>query len=91
MGYSNEEPFKDREHIKWEIGYCGKAANYVSYLCFILIALGIISDLFSMKLGLGATSWFLLAIFAAIIGLGPILHSVLARHLLGMEVVKKDQ
>ena len=91
MSYSNEEPFKSREHILWEIRYCNKAATYVEYLCFIFLALGIISDLLNMKLGLGAMSWLLLAVVGGVLGLGPLVHVEVARHLLGMEVIKKEQ
>jgi len=38
MSYSSDEPFKDREHISWEIGYCGKASNYITYLSLAFIA-----------------------------------------------------
>ncbi len=91
MSYSSDKQFKDREHIMWEIGYCGKATNYITYLSLAFMVLGIISDLLSMKLALGATSWFLFAVFAGILSLGPHLHVLLAKHLLGMELIKKVQ
>jgi hypothetical protein len=53
MSYSNDKPFKNREHILWEIGYCNKAATYSIALCLVFLLLGIISDLLSMKLALG--------------------------------------
>ena len=91
MSYSQDEPFKNREHIVWEIGYCGKASTYLSYLCVAFLALGIISDFLNMKLGLGATSWSLAAIVAGVMSLAPHLHMIMAKHLLGMEIIKKDQ
>jgi len=91
MSYSQDEPFKDREHVVWEIRYCGKATRYLSYLCIVTLALGIISDLLNMKLGLGATSWLLFAIVAGVMSLAPHLHMIMAKHLLGMEVIKKEQ
>jgi hypothetical protein len=36
-------------------------------------------------------SWFLLAIFASLHTIVPDMHLVVAKHLLGMEVIKKDQ
>ena len=91
MGYSSDKPFKDREHILWEIGYCNKATTYTTILCFVFMALGIISDLLNMKLGLGSTSWLLLAVVFAVLSMGPHLHVIMAKHLLGTEVIKKDQ
>lgn len=91
MSYSQEEPFKNREHILWEIGYCKKAATYITYLSLVFVAVGIIGDLLNMKLGLGSTSWLLLAVVAGVLSLGPHLHMIMARHLLGMEVIKRDQ
>ena len=91
MSYSNDKPFKNREHILWEIEYCNKAATYTEYLCLGFLAIGIISDLLNMKLGLGVTSWLLLAVVAGVLSMGPHLHILMARHLLGMEVIKRDQ
>jgi hypothetical protein len=91
MSYSNDKPFKNREHILWEIGYCNKAVAYTTILCLATVAVGIIGDLLNMKLGLGSTSWLLLAIVAGVLSMGPHLHVIMARHLLGMEVIKKDQ
>ena len=91
MSYSQDELFKNREHIVWEIGYCGRATRYISYLSIVTLALGIISDLLNMKLGLGATSWLLFAVVAGVMSLAPHLHVITVRHLLGMEVIKRDQ
>jgi hypothetical protein len=91
MGYSNTKPFESREHILWEVGHCNRAATYFTFLSFVFIALGVISDLLNMKLGLGSTSWLLLAIFVGVVFvLGGLLHMQMARFLLGMEVIKKD-
>ncbi len=91
MSYSSDKPFKDREHILWEIGFCNRATNYVMALSLACILLGVISDLLSMKLALSSTSWFLFSIVAAVISLAPHLHVLMAKHLLGMEIIKKDQ
>jgi uncharacterized membrane protein AbrB (regulator of aidB expression) len=91
MSYSNTKPFESREHILWEIGHCNKAATYFTILSLVFVALGAISDLLNMKLGLGPTSWLLLAIFVgAVWVIGALFHIQLARHLLGMEVIKKE-
>ncbi len=91
MSYSSDKPFKNREHILSEIGYCNRATNYITYLALAFVSLGIISELANMKLALGATSWLLLAVFAGIISLGPHSHMIMARHLLGMELLQKEQ
>jgi len=90
MSYSENKPFKDREHILWEIGYCGKASSYFTVLSLVFMVVGIISDLLNMKLGLTATSWLLLAVVGGVLSLAPLLHMLTAKHLLGMEVIKKD-
>ncbi len=91
MSYSSDEQFKNREHIVWEIGYCGKATNYITYLSLAFMVLGIMSDVLSIKLVLGVTSWLLLAIFAGVLSLAPHLHQLMAKHLLGMELIKKGE
>ena len=91
MSYSQEEPFENREHIVWEIGYCNKAASYITYLCLASVAIGILGDLLNMKLGLESMTWMLLAVVAGVLSLGPHLHMIMAKHLLGMEVIKREQ
>lgn len=91
MSYSHDKPFKDREHILWEIGYCNKATTYITILSLVCLLLGIISDLLTMKLALESTSWFMISIVAGIMSLAPHLHVLFAKHLLGMEVIKKEK
>ncbi len=91
MSYSSDKPFKDREHILWEIGYCNKAANYIIILSLVCLLLGVISNIIDMKLALDSGSWFMVSIFAGILSLPPTLHELLAKHLLGMEVINKEK
>ncbi len=91
MSYSSDKPFKDREHILWEIDFCNRTSTYTVILCGIFLALGTISDLLSMKLALGSTSWLILGVVAAVLTMMPQIHVIMARHLLGMEVIKRDQ
>ena len=88
MGYSNVKPSRSVGTMLWKIGHSEKGALSVSILCFVFVALGLVSDLLNLKLGLGATSWLLLAIVAAMIQIGPHLHEMLARHLIGLTVIK---
>ena len=91
MGYSENKPFENREHILAEIGYCGKMAWILTILCLVCVALGLIGDLLSMKLLLGATSWLLLAVAFGVLSLAPHGYRIMARHLLGMEIIKKAE
>jgi uncharacterized protein (DUF983 family) len=91
MQYSEQEQFKNREHIMYEIKICSMAGRATQYICFLFVALGIIGDAMNTKLGLEPTSWLLLAVVAGLLSIVPNLHLVLAKHLLGMEVIKKDQ
>jgi len=90
MSYSNDKPFKNREHILWEIDYCNKASTYAVIICGVFVVLGIISDLLSMKLALSSITWLLLGVISAVLTILPHMHVIMARHLLGMEVIKKD-
>jgi hypothetical protein len=91
MSYRSDKPFKDREHMLWEVDYCNRTFVYSVLLCGVFLALGIISDILSMKLALSATTWLLLGVVAAILTILPRMHVIMARHLLGMEVIKKHQ
>ena len=86
-----DEPFKNREQVLAEIKFCAKSGGAVTLLSFVFAALGIISDALNITLLLEPTSWFLLAILAMVGSLGPVLHVVLAKHLLGMEVVGRKE
>jgi len=83
------QPFKNREHVKAEIKRCAWASSILSYSSFLFVALGIISDVLNTTLGLTSLSWFVLAIFAAIHAIVPATHLVGAKHLLGIEAESK--
>ena len=80
-----ETPFRNREEVETEIRECDRFAAITQWACFIFAGLGVIGDAAGITLGLESMSWFLLAIVAglnALIGHG---HSVMGKHLLGIE------
>jgi hypothetical protein len=81
--------FKNREHVIAEIRRCALAGSVSQYLSFVFAALGVISDVLNVTLGLDSLSWFLLAIFAALHAIVPHMHLVVAKHLLGVESESK--
>ena len=85
------QPFKNREHVKAEIRRCALAGEVVQLLGILFAALGIIGDALNITLVLEPMSWFLLAIFASVGAIGPTLHLVLAKHLLGIEAESKKE
>ncbi len=84
-----DEPFKSREHVLAEIRYCARAGGVITLLSLLFAALGIISDALNITLVLETMSWFLLAIFAMVGAIGPILHVVAAKHFLGIVAESK--
>jgi hypothetical protein len=90
MRYSPDKPFENREHIVWEIGFGTKFGTSAIIFALVLIALGIISDVLNMKLGLGSTSWLLFAVAVTVASLIPHMHGIMAKQLLGMEIIKKE-
>lgn len=86
-----EKPFKDREEVKAEIRECDLFGGISQYACFVFAALGVIGDAFNITLGLEPMIWLLLAIVA---GLNAIIghnHTMVAKHLLGIEAESKKQ
>jgi len=83
------QPFKNREHVKAEIRRCALAGEIIQLIGILFAVLGIISDALNITLVLEPMSWFLLAIFASVGAIGPTLHVVLAKHLLGIETESK--
>jgi hypothetical protein len=59
------------------------------YLSFTFAALGIIGGALKITLGLESMSWFLLAIVAGLNAIIGHMHTVVAKHLLGMEAESK--
>lgn len=87
------EEFKDRAHVSAEIKKCAMAANIISWLAVLFAVIGVVADWRELQYGdrtvLQTTSWFLLAIFTAVMAVMPHMHVVVAKHLLGTEIVKK--
>jgi len=86
-----DKPFKNREHVIAEIRLCAWADGVVTLLSLLFAALGIISDALNITLVLEPMSWFLLAILAMVGAMGPTLHVVVAKHLLGIEAESKKE
>ena len=84
-----DQPFKNREHVKAEIRRCSSFGDACQYACFLFAALGIIGDALNITLGLQPMSWFLLAILAGLNAIIGHTHVVAAKHLLGIETETK--
>jgi hypothetical protein len=89
---SNEsKPYKNREEVKKDIRLCSLVGTIWMFVGLGSAVLGIISDALNITLGLESMSWFLLAIFFAVVALGPMLTSLVARHLYGIESENKTE
>jgi hypothetical protein len=86
-----DQPFKNREHVKAEIRRCAWAGSVVTLLSLLFAALGIVSDALNITLGLEPMSWFLLAILGMVGAIGPHMHVVVAKHFLGIEAESKKE
>jgi hypothetical protein len=86
-----DQPFKNREHVKAEIRRCAMASSVASYLSFLFAALGFIGDALNTTLGLQPMIWLLLAIFASLHAIVPAMHLVVAKHFLGIEAESKKE
>ena len=83
-----EKPFKDREEVKKEIRVCGMWCNICELLLIIFVILGVIGDALNITLGLESMTWLLLAVFFAVLSIGPHIHIAVAKHLYGIESEK---
>ncbi len=91
MSIPTDKPFKDREEVKAEIRLCAKMGGILSICSFGFAALGVIGDAMNITLGLESMSWFLLAIVTGINAINPYMHSVVAKHLYGIEAERKKE
>jgi hypothetical protein len=85
------EPFKNREHVKAEIRRCAWAGTVFTYFSFLFAALGVIGDALNTTLVLQPIIWLLLAIFAGLHAIVPFMHLVVAKHFLGIEAESKRE
>ena len=85
------QPFKNREHVKTEIRRCAWASSVTAVLSFLFAALGIIGDALNKTLVLQPTIWLLLAVFASLHAILPGMHLVAAKHFLGIEAESKKE
>jgi hypothetical protein len=85
-----DQPFKNREHVKAEIRRCAWAGSVLSLLSFLFAALGVIGDALNTTLVLQPMIWLLLAIFAILHAVVPTMHLVMAKHFLGIEAESKE-
>ena len=83
------QPFKDREKVKEEI-MCALRGTLSEGLSLVFAALGVISEVFDIALGLEPMSWLLLAIVAGVLSIPSYMKSVMARHLYGIESERKE-
>ena len=84
------QPFKNRQHIKAEIRRCTLFGSVCQYFSFLFAALAVIGEALNITLGLEPMSWLLLAILAALNAIIGHMHVVVAKHLLGIEAESKE-
>ncbi len=89
--YIAEDFFKNREEVKTEIRKCSIMAGIIILLGVLFALLGIIGDALNMTLVLESISWLLLAVFFGIVAIFPTMHSVMAKHLYGIESENKNK
>ena len=85
------QPFKNRKHVKAEIRRCALAGSVSTGLSFLFAALGVIGDALNTTLVLQSMIWLLLAIFASLHAIVPTVHLVVAKHFLGIEAESKKE
>jgi hypothetical protein len=84
-----ERPFKNREEVKNIINKCNIAGGFLAILGLIFALVGIIGDALDINVILEPSNWLLLAILFLVGHLGPMLNSLLAKHLYGIESENK--
>jgi hypothetical protein len=75
----------------YELRLCARAGGVLTLLSFLFVVLGVISDALNITLSLEPMSWFLLAIFATVHAITPVMHVVVAKHFLGIDTQGKKE
>ena len=86
-----EDFFKNRDKVKNEIRKCGIMTGIYTFLGAIFALIAVIGDALDMNVILEPSNWLLLAIFFGVVAIFPTLHSVMAKHLYGIESENKNK
>jgi len=84
------EPYKNREHVLAEIGFCARMAQAFTLGAFLFVALGMISDALNIVLVLHPTMWLLVSISCGITVMVSHMHIMTAKQVLGIEAESKE-
>ena len=87
----SEEHFKNREEVKTEIRNCALFGGIITFFGFLFAILGVIGDALDKTIVLESSTWLLLAVFFGVAAIGPLMHSVAAKHLFGIETESKNK
>jgi predicted permease len=87
---SENQPFKNREHVKSEIRKCSYFGDICQYFSFLFAALGVIGATLNITPGLESMSWLLLAIVFGLNAIIGHIHVAVDKHLLGIETENKN-
>jgi len=86
---AKERPFKNREEVKEIISKCNIAAGFLAIPGVIFAIIGVIGDALDFNVILQPSNWLLLAILFVVGSFGPMLNSIMAKHLYGIESENK--
>jgi hypothetical protein len=86
---AKERPFKNREEVKNIISRCNMVGGFLAILGVIFALVGVIGDAININVILESSNWLLLAILFVIGSFGPMLNSIMAKHLYGIESENK--
>jgi hypothetical protein len=87
--YIAEDFFNSREEVKTEIRKCAMMAGIITLSGALFALIGVIGDALNMIVILESSIWLLLAIFFGVVAIFPTMHSVMAKHLYGIESERK--
>jgi len=85
------EPYKNREHVLAEIGFCARMAKAFTLQSFLYVALGVISDALNIVLVLHPTMWLLVAVGCGITVIVSHMHIMTAKQVLGIGTESKKE
>jgi hypothetical protein len=83
------EPYKNRDHVLAEIGFCSRMARAFTLGSSLFVALGVISDALNIVLVLHPTMWLLVSIGCGITVMVSHMHIMTAKQVLGIEAESK--
>ncbi|OGS40233.1 MAG: hypothetical protein A3K77_01270 [Euryarchaeota archaeon RBG_13_31_8] len=85
------KPYKNWEEVKKDINYWNNANKCCLIIALLFLIVGVVAEAFSYDLILAPTSFFIIAIFFAVVSIAPHISFIALKSWYGVESERKNK